>query len=54
VAEKQNKVIKRLSIDLNLDLHCEVKKRASERNITMKKWIEIAVWERINYEKQYE
>jgi predicted HicB family RNase H-like nuclease len=54
MSDKKKKAIKKLIIDLDLDLHCEIKKRAAERNISMKKWIEIAVEERITYEKQYE
>lgn len=46
--------LKRLVIDLPVELHMDIKKRAAERNITMKEYVLQALGSRINHEKRYE
>jgi hypothetical protein len=41
---------KRLIVDLNIDTHCEVKKRAAQQNMSIKNWIEMAIVEKIKQE----
>lgn len=45
---------KRLGLDLELELHSEIKRRSINRNITMKDWVMIAIMERIEKEAKYE
>jgi len=52
--ETQDKKQKRLVVDLNKDLHVIIKSKAAFRNITIKKWILIAIAERIKQETKYE
>ena len=52
--ETQDKKQKRLVVDLNKDLHVIIKSKAAFRNITIKKWILIAIAERIKQESKYE
>lgn len=52
--EKKDTIKKRLSMFLDINVHCEVKKRAAIRNITMTDWIMMAIMQRIEYERKYE
>lgn len=52
ITKENNK--KRLAVDLDINLHCEIKKRAAQRNITVTEYILICIGERIEKEKQYE
>ena len=46
--------LKRLVLDVPLELHTEVKKRAATRNISIKIWISRAIINAIKEEKKYE
>lgn len=46
--------LKRLLLDVNLELHNEVKKRAAERGISLKVWLKRAIMAQIKKEEQYE
>ena len=39
---------------LHNDIHCEVKKRAADKHVSMRHWITQAIIERIKKEQQYE
>lgn len=45
---------KRLVIEIQPDLHNDIKKRALFRNITIRKWVLIAILEQIKKEKSTE
>ena len=47
-------IIKRLSIEIPSKLHKEMKVRALFRNITLRKWVMLAIMERIKKEKETE
>lgn len=44
---------KRLSVDLDIDIHCELKKRAAQRNITVTAYLLICIRERMMEEDKY-
>ena len=46
--------LKRLNIEIDEELHKEIKLRALERNITLRKYILRAIKQQIKYEQQYE
>gem|GEM_PF-3240433 len=48
--DKHGNELKRLIVDLNINIHCEIKKRASQKNMTIKAWIEKAIMEQIRKE----
>jgi hypothetical protein len=50
VKDKFGNELKRLIVDLNINIHCEVKKRASQKNMSIKKWIEMAIMDQIRKE----
>ncbi len=50
VKDKRGNELKRLIVDLNINIHCEMKKRAAQQNMTIKKWIEMAIMEQIRKE----
>jgi len=50
--EKKHK--KRIIIDVSDQVHREVKTRASFRGITIKRWVELAIAERIKEEQKHE
>lgn len=54
MAEKDKEPVKRMIFELPVKTHCEVKMRAAERNVSIKKWLLIAIQERIEKERQYE
>jgi hypothetical protein len=54
MAEKKNIDRKRVIFEVDLYLHCDIKKRAAIRNISVKKWLLIAISERIEKERSYE
>ena len=41
-------------MELLLNLHCEIKKRAALRNISITQWIIMAIHEQIKEEMKYE
>ncbi len=41
---------KRLAVNLSIDMHCEIKKRAAVHNQSIKEWIEEAIVDKINKE----
>lgn len=41
---------KRLVVMLNINIHCEVKKRAANQNLSIKRWIEQAIMDKIRKE----
>lgn len=45
---------KRLSIDIPLELHKEIKKRALFVNITLRKWVIRAIIEKMKQEDKYQ
>ena len=45
---------KRLAVDIDLELHKQIKARAAFRNISITDWIMIAITQRILEEKKYE
>ena len=45
---------KRLVVDMDINLHCEIKKRAAARNISIKNYVEYAIIIRLNEEKKYD
>jgi predicted HicB family RNase H-like nuclease len=45
---------KRLTLDIDENMHAEVKSRAARRNIPLRLWVYRALLEAINKEKQYE
>lgn len=45
---------KRLVLDIDEELHKEIKRRALERNITLRRWVLRAIKQQIKYEQQYE
>jgi len=50
VKDKHGNEIKRLIVDLNINIHYEVKKRASQKNMSIKRWIEEAIMDKIREE----
>lgn len=46
------KKIQRLSVDLNAELHKQVKMIALEKNMTLSEWIEEAIKEKLKKEKE--
>ena len=46
--------IQRLSVDLDLEIHTLIKKKAAEKNITIKKWVVRAIIKQIEKEKTFE
>lgn len=52
--EKQKNKTKRLLLDVPIDLHMEVKKRALQRGIYVTVWLKRAIMEQIKKEQQYE
>lgn len=49
----EEKNVKRLNVELRIDLHCKVKEEAAKRNITMRKWIVRAINAALKLEQQY-
>jgi hypothetical protein len=45
---------KRLSMDMDEELHKVIKARAAFRGLTIKEWLELAIKERILNEQKYE
>lgn len=45
---------KRLVLEIDEELHKEIKRRALERNITLRRWVLRAIKQQIKYEQQYE
>ena len=45
---------KRLNVELSVDEHKEIKNRATNRGISITKWVKRAIQEAINREKRYE
>jgi predicted HicB family RNase H-like nuclease len=41
---------KRLSVNLDIDTHCEIKKRAAQKNMSIREWIEEAIVNQIKKE----
>lgn len=54
MAKKEKEPVKRMVFELPVSTHCDIKKRAAERNISVKKWLCIAIDERIAKERLYE
>lgn len=52
--KKRSDTSKMLTIEFSLDLHREIKKRAAERNVTIRRYVTQAILSRIATEKQYE
>lgn len=50
----EKREIKRISLDLPVDLAVEVKVRSARRNISMTLWIQRAIAKRIKEERRYE
>lgn len=51
---KKSLRLKRLNLEINEELLKEIKIRALERNITLRKWVLRAILQQIKYEQQYE
>ena len=51
--EEINK-LKRLLVEVHPDLHLEIKRRAVERGLTLRKWLLRAIMAQIKKEEQYE
>ena len=52
--EKEIKTKKRLIMDIDINIHCEAKKWASIRNITLTEWVKRAILKKIAEEKKYD
>lgn len=52
--ENKKEIKKRLSMELALNLHCEIKRRSAQRNISIAQWIVHAINEQIKEEMKYE
>jgi predicted HicB family RNase H-like nuclease len=52
--KKEKKPVKWIILEIDPQEHHEIKKRAVERNITMKQYILQAIEQRIKYERKYE
>lgn len=52
--DQENKPLKRLAIEVDAEFHTEIKKRAAERQISLRMWVVRAIMEAIRREKQYE
>lgn len=52
--KKQENGKKRLAIDIDLNLHCEIKKRAAMRNVTVTDYVILSIIMRMQDEKKYE
>jgi len=50
----ENREKKRLVVELTQQEHKEIKMRATFRNITIKDWVKLAIFDRIKSEQQYE
>lgn len=50
----ENKKRKQIIFDINEDIHRQIKIFAAMRNITMNRWIQKAITERIKKETQYD
>lgn len=50
----RNKTIKVVFIEVTVDEHTEIKKRAAMRNVTMKQYIMQAIEDRIKKESKYD
>ena len=50
----KQKDYQRFSVDLTVQLHWEIKKRALDRNVTMGQWVKMAIEERIREERKYD
>ena len=50
----ENKKRKQIIFDINEDIHRQIKIFAATRNITMNRWIQKAITERIKKETQYD
>ena len=48
--DKDLLIEKRLVVVLNINIHCEVKKRAATQNVSIKRWIEQAIMDKIRRE----
>lgn len=35
---------------LNINIHCEIKKRAAQKNMSIKKWVSMAIMDQIRKE----
>jgi hypothetical protein len=46
--------IKKLSIEIPLDVHCDIKKYAASRNMSMREYITAILYDRIIWEKNDE
>lgn len=49
--EKENARSKRLVVILDIEMHIEIKKRAAVQNVSIRKWLEQAINEKIKQEK---
>ena len=54
LAQRERKGPKRLIVDLPEELHNDIKKRAIDKNISMKEWVLRAISAQIKQESQYE
>lgn len=52
--QEKKKIKKRLTIQVDNDLHRIVKSRALFRGMSVRQWVEMAIKERIKEEQQYE
>jgi len=49
--EKEISGSKRLVVILKTEMHCEIKKRAAGKNVSIRRWLEEAILEKIKQEK---
>lgn len=52
--DMEERKIKRVVLDVTIDLHAEIKILAARRNISMNNWLHRAIYERIAKEKREE
>lgn len=52
--DKKGNAIKRLNIDLTLEVHNKVKSEAMFRNVSLKKYVTEAILDRIKRDKRYQ
>jgi len=54
IGDTMDDKLKRIVLEVDINLHSEAKQRAARRNISMKSWICRAIMAQIKREQQYE
>jgi len=48
--DRNGRELKTLIVNLDINIHCEIKKRAAEKNVSMSRWIGEAIMDKIRKE----